>query len=87
MIVATAQKHPHGYAAHEWIPCTVGVSMSMNMPPATWTVLALVTRQSLWRDPDSVARGGGVLPGPRSARGPGGGVGRGARTGLPNARG
>jgi hypothetical protein len=55
MIVATAQKHPHGYAAHELIPCTVGVSMSMKMPPATWTVFAPIILQSLGRDPDSAA--------------------------------
>jgi hypothetical protein len=53
MIVATAQKDPHGYAAHAWRPFTVGVSMSMKMPPATWTVFAPITRPSVWRDPDS----------------------------------
>ena len=47
MIVATAQKHPHGYAAHEWRPFTVGVSMSMKMPPATWTVFAPIIRRSV----------------------------------------
>ncbi len=53
MIVATAQKHPHGYAAHEWRPFTVGVSMSMKMPPATWIVFAPITGPSVWRGPDS----------------------------------
>jgi len=62
MIVATAQKHPHGYAAQVLIPCSVGVSMSMKMPPATWTVFAPITRRSAWRDPDSAHAGGGGPP-------------------------
>jgi hypothetical protein len=62
MIVATAQKHPHGYAAHEWRPFTVGVSMSMKMPPATSIVFAPITRPSVGRDPDS-ADAGDAAPG------------------------
>ena len=78
MIVPSAQKHPHGYAAHEWRPFTVGVSMSMQMPPVTWIVFAPITRPRVRRDPDSVD---GAPRQDESVR-----TRRGVRTGTPDAR-